>query len=80
MLGGRAPMGRAIAPSAIKSPLYPGVPEELSKEEINWLIRKWVEAALRARKIGFDGVEIHGGHSYRLGAFMSPHTNRREDE
>jgi 2,4-dienoyl-CoA reductase-like NADH-dependent reductase (Old Yellow Enzyme family) len=80
MLGGRAPTGRAIAPSAIESPLYPGVPEELSKEEINWLIRKWVEAALRAQKIGFDGVEIHGGHSYLLGAFMSPHTNRREDE
>lgn len=80
MLGGRAPTGRAVAPSAIESPLYPGVPEELSKEEIKWLILKWVEAALRAQKIGFDGVEIHGGHSYLLGAFMSPHTNRREDE
>ncbi len=80
MLGGRAPTGRTVAPSAIESPLYPGVPEELSKEEIKWLILKWVEAALRAQKIGFDGVEIHGGHSYLLGAFMSPHTNRREDE
>ncbi len=80
MLGGRAPTGRAIAPSAIESPLYPGVPEELTIDEIRWLVDKWVEGALRAQKIGFDGVEIHGGHTYLLGAFMSPHANRREDE
>ncbi|MGA2480993.1 MAG: hypothetical protein ABSG63_19790, partial [Spirochaetia bacterium] len=80
LLGGRAPKGRAIAPSAIASPLYPGVPEELSCEEIRTLVRKWREGAARAKKIGFDGVEVHGGHSYLVGAFMSPHANRREDE
>jgi len=80
MLGGRAPKGRLIAPSAIKSPLYSQIPEELTREEIKWLVRKWIEAALRAQKIGFDGVEVHGGHTYLLGAFMSPHANRREDE
>ena len=80
MLGGRAPKGRRIAPSAIRSPLYPDLPEELSKDEIQWLISKWVEASVRAKKIGFDGVEVHGGHSYLVGEFMSPHTNKREDE
>lgn len=80
MLGGRASKGRRIAPSSIRSPLYPDVPEELSKDEIHWLINKWVEAAMRAKKIGFDGVEVHGGHTYLVGQFMSPHTNRREDE
>jgi 2,4-dienoyl-CoA reductase-like NADH-dependent reductase (Old Yellow Enzyme family)/thioredoxin reductase len=80
MLGGRAPTGRAIAPSAIESPLYPGIPEELTIDEIRWLVDKWVEGALRAQKAGFDGVEIHGGHTYLLGEFMSPHANRREDE
>ncbi len=80
LLGGRSPYGRAIAPSAISSPLYPGVPEELSTEEVRELVRKWREAAIRAKKIGFDGVEVHGGHTYLIGAFMSPHANRREDE
>lgn len=80
MLGGRAPEGRQIAPSAIASPLYSHIPEELTREEIKWLIQKWIEAALRAQKIGFDGVEVHGGHTYLLGSFMSPHANRREDE
>jgi 2,4-dienoyl-CoA reductase-like NADH-dependent reductase (Old Yellow Enzyme family)/thioredoxin reductase len=80
MLGGRAPSGRCIAPSAIESPLYPRVPEALSKEEIKELVNKWIEASVRAKGIGFDGVEVHGGHSYLIGEFMSPHSNRREDE
>jgi 2,4-dienoyl-CoA reductase-like NADH-dependent reductase (Old Yellow Enzyme family)/thioredoxin reductase len=80
MLGGRAPKGRIIAPSAIESPLYSKIPEELTREEIRWLIQKWVEASLRAQRIGYDGVEVHGGHSYLLGEFMSPHANRRDDE
>ena len=80
LLGGRAPKGRAIAPSAIESPLYPRVPEELSRKEIRELVQKWRDAALRAKKSGFDGVEVHGGHDYLIGAFMSPHSNRRQDE
>jgi 2,4-dienoyl-CoA reductase-like NADH-dependent reductase (Old Yellow Enzyme family)/thioredoxin reductase len=80
LLGGRAVTGRAIAPSAIESPLYTGIPDELSREEIQWLVQKWVDAACRAQIIGFDGVEVHGGHTYLVGAFMSPHANQREDE
>jgi 2,4-dienoyl-CoA reductase-like NADH-dependent reductase (Old Yellow Enzyme family)/thioredoxin reductase len=80
MLGGRAPKGRCIAPSAMESPLYAGIPEELTREEIQWLLMKWLEGAERAKRIGFDGVEVHGGHSYLLGEFMSPHSNLREDD
>jgi 2,4-dienoyl-CoA reductase-like NADH-dependent reductase (Old Yellow Enzyme family)/thioredoxin reductase len=80
LLGGRTPRGRAVAPSAIESPLYPKIPEELTKNEIEELIQKWRDAALRSKRVGFDGVEVHGGHSYLVGAFMSPHSNRREDE
>ncbi len=80
LLGGRAPKGRCIAPSAIASPLYPGIREELSRQEIEGLVQKWIEAAIRAKKAGFDGVEVHGGHSYLIGEFMSPHANRRDDE
>ncbi|HUT65122.1 MAG TPA: FAD-dependent oxidoreductase [Spirochaetota bacterium] len=80
MLGGRAPTGRCVAPSAIGSPLYSGIPEELSRDEIEWLIGKWIDGAKRAKRIGFDGVEVHGGHSYLIGQFMSPHANHRDDE
>jgi len=71
---------RPVAPSAVRSPIYEGVPRELGKEEVEDLIVKFVRAAERAKAAGFDGVEIHGGHGYLVGQFVSPHTNQRHDE
>ncbi|MFQ5868149.1 MAG: FAD-dependent oxidoreductase, partial [bacterium] len=65
---------------AISTPLYQDTPRELSKQEIEELIEKFTEAAKRAKIAGFDGVEVHGAHTYLIGQFISPHTNRREDE
>ncbi len=69
-----------VAPSAISSPIYPETPKELSREEIDELIVKFVRAAERAKAAGFDGVEIHAGHGYLIGEFVSPYTNKRTDE
>jgi 2,4-dienoyl-CoA reductase-like NADH-dependent reductase (Old Yellow Enzyme family)/thioredoxin reductase len=71
---------RPVAPSAVLSPLYQDIPRELSQEEIEDLIEKFIQAAKRAKIAGFDGVEVHGAHSYLIGQFISPHTNRRIDK
>ena len=72
--------GGDAAPSAIESPNYLGLPRELTIKEIEQIIQDFARAAVRARKAGYDGVELHGGHTYLVGAFVSPHTNRRQDE
>ena len=69
-----------VAPSALKEPTEPYVPRALTVEEIHDLVRAFGEAAARAKRCGFDCVEIHAGHSYLLSQFMSPTTNKRTDE
>lgn len=52
----------------------------MTKEDIAQVIEDFANAALRAKAIGFDGVEIHGGHGYLLVEFLSAYYNRRTDE
>ena len=52
----------------------------LSREDIEKVIRDFVNAAIRTKKAGFDGVEIHSAHEYLLSHFYSPCTNKRTDE
>ena len=54
-------------------------PDELSREEIESIIEVFAEAALRAEKAGFDGVEVHGANIYLISQFLSPLTNHRTD-
>ena len=51
----------------------------LEPDDIAHAVRQFADAALRARRAGFDGVEIHGGHGYLLSSFLSPSTNTRDD-
>lgn len=69
-----------VAPSAI--PFSPGerAPEMLGKAAIMQLITDFREAAVRARKAGFDVIEIHSAHGYLLQEFLSPISNHRTDE
>jgi len=78
-LGGKD-SGETYAPSSIESPQFLNKPKEFSKEQIQVIIEDFVESARRAMESGFDGVELHGAHSYLVGQFMSPHFNRRNDE
>jgi 2,4-dienoyl-CoA reductase-like NADH-dependent reductase (Old Yellow Enzyme family) len=51
----------------------------LSNEEVHQLRDDFIKAAQRAEKAGFDGVEIHGAHSYIICSFLSAGENKRED-
>lgn len=69
-----------IAPNAIVIRPNMPIPKEMMADDISRVIRAFTEAAVRAKKAGFDGVEIHAAHGYLLNQFYSPLTNFRTDE
>ncbi|WP_306489676.1 NADH:flavin oxidoreductase [Anaerococcus octavius] len=71
-----------LAPFSVKNPSKKDaeLPRELTVNEIKEIEDKFADAALRAKKAGFDGVEIHSAHGYFLDQFLSPLTNKRTDE
>lgn len=68
-----------VAPSAIKFNDKLQVPNQLSKTEINTVIRAFGKAVGRAVEAGVDFIEIHGAHGYLINQFLSPLTNKRDD-
>ena len=74
---GRVPKG----PSVIEyDPYFTEAYCALSGQEIGEIISAFGDAAARAREAGFDAVQLHGAHAYLLSQFLSPFTNRRDDE
>ena len=69
-----------LAPSAVKNRVTGITPKEASKEDIRRIITLFGDAAVRAKKSGFDGVQIHAAHGYFLSMFLTPYYNRRDDE
>jgi NADPH2 dehydrogenase len=75
----RATNSNPVAPSPIPFNEKSQVPNELTKEEINEIVKKFGEAAKRAEMAEFDFVEVHGAHGYLISEFLSPVTNLRKD-
>jgi 2,4-dienoyl-CoA reductase-like NADH-dependent reductase (Old Yellow Enzyme family) len=69
-----------VAPSAI--PFGEGwhTPRAMTKDDIKQTIDDYVAATQRAERIGYDLIELHGGHGYLVHQFMSPLSNQRTDE
>ncbi len=54
--------------------------EALTHEEIITIRDQFIEAAVRAKKAGYDGVQLHACHGYLINQFVSPRVNLRTDE
>lgn len=75
MIGGEKP----FSASAVRSKFTGETPRALDLDEIPPIQDRFAEAAHRARKAGFDAVELLGSAGYLISQFLSPLTNRRED-
>lgn len=77
--------GDVLCPSAIPldlgkhSHLF-GQPRTMTHKDIDNLIQRFADTANKAEQAGFDGVQIHAAHGYLLSQFLSPLTNKRNDE
>lgn len=69
-----------VAPSPIPFSDKYKTPHELTAEEIQSIVTAFQDGAIRAKKAGFDIIEIHAAHGYLLNQFLSPLTNKRTDE
>ena len=73
-----SPPGAYDSPSGLSRP-EKKFGEPMSEEDIADAIRAFADAALAAKRLGFDAVELHGAHGYLIDQFFWEGTNRRED-
>ncbi len=69
-----------VAPSAVFSPFSKRTPEAMSGEAVERTVADFARGAAYARDLGFHAVEIMGSEGYLIDQFLSPLTNRRDDE
>lgn len=77
---GAEPAWDCIGPSDV--PMRSGwrAPRPATRAELDAIVLAFADAARRAVRAGFEFIELHGAHGYLLHEFMSPITNRRNDD
>ena len=70
---------QTLAPSAVPFGDWPA-PKEMTRDDIQTVVIQFADAARRSLAAGFEVVELHMAHGYLLHEFLSPLSNRREDE
>jgi len=68
-----------LGPSPIQEDPKSGIPVEISEEGILKVVSDFAQAAVRAKKAGTDGIELHMAHGYLMSSFLTSHLNKRED-
>lgn len=69
-----------VGPSPVFNQMMRCTPRALTIEEVHRLVKEHGEAARRTREAGFDAVELPIVGGYLLNRFLSPHSNKRQDE
>ena len=78
--GSLAMDGTGVAPSAIKPPISPFTPREMSADDIERTLNDFANCASLAKKAGYDGVELIGSAGYLISTFLLEKTNQRIDQ
>lgn len=68
------------APSEVPEKSTNVLGKAMTKEEIDYIVDAFAKAGKRVKDSGFDGVEIHGAHTYLINQFLSPYYNKRTDQ
>lgn len=75
-INGNLPMP---APSTVECHAVRQPASAMTTGEVEAMVEKFIQAAVRVKAAGIDGVEVHGAHGYLINQFLSPYTNLRED-
>jgi 2,4-dienoyl-CoA reductase-like NADH-dependent reductase (Old Yellow Enzyme family) len=71
---------QTLAPSNVPHTEGDTVPLALDDAALKQITDDFVAAAMRAHRLGLDGIELHGAHGYLLHQFLSPLSNQRTDQ
>ena len=71
--------GPVWGPSVVHDKLFGITPRAMTQRQIKETVQAFARAAGRAKRAGFDAVQLHGAHGYLISQFLSPFRNKRTD-